>query len=54
MDFERRIQEAQQYADQTKGSWDAAKKETGIAQANYDQSFSTSPDQPLETGTYYQ
>lgn len=44
MDFERRIQEAQQYVDQTKGSWDAAKKETGIAQADYDQSFSTAPD----------
>ena len=50
MDFERRIQEAQQYADQTKGSWDAAKKETGIAQANYDQSFSTAPDYQ----TYYE
>lgn len=50
MDFERRIQEAQQYADQTKGSWDAAKKETGIAQADYNTSFTTAPNYQ----TYYE
>lgn len=50
MDFERRIQEAQKHVDQTKGSWDAAKKETGIAQSDYDKSFSTAPDYQ----TYYE
>lgn len=50
MDFQQRIQQAQQYVDQTKGSWDAAKKETGIAQSNYDTSFSTAPDYQ----TYYE
>lgn len=44
MDFERRIQEASQHVDQTKGAWDAAKKETGIAQADYNASFTTAPD----------
>lgn len=44
MDYQQRIQEAQKYVDQTKGSWDAAKKETGIAQTNYDKSFTTAPD----------
>lgn len=50
MDFERRIQEAQKYADQTKGAWDAAKKETGIAQADYNTSFTTAP----KYQTYYE
>ncbi len=50
MDFERRIQEAQQHVDQTKGSWDAAKKETGIAQSDYDKSFTTAPSYQ----TYYE
>lgn len=50
MDFQRRIQEAQQHVDQTKGSWDAAKKETGIAQADYNQSFTTEPNYQ----TYYE
>lgn len=50
MDFERRIQEAQRHVDQTKGSWDAAKKETGIAQSDYDKSFTTAPDYQ----TYYE
>lgn len=44
MDFERRIQEAQQYVDQTKGAWDAAKQETGKAQSDYDTSFTTAPN----------
>lgn len=50
MDFERRIQEAKQHVDQTKGAWDAAKKETGIAQSDYDTSFSTAPNYQ----TYYE
>ena len=50
MDFERRIQEAQQHVDQTKGSWDSAKKETGIAQSDYDKSFTTAPSYQ----TYYE
>lgn len=50
MDFERRIQEAKQHVDQTKGSWDAAKKETGIAQSDYDTSFTTAPNYQ----TYYE
>lgn len=50
MDFERRIQEAKQYADQTKGAWDAAKKETGIAQSDYNTSFTTAPNYQ----TYYE
>lgn len=50
MDFGRRIQEAQQHVDQTKGAWDAAKQETGIAQSNYDTSFTTAPDYQ----TYYE
>lgn len=50
MDFERRIQEAKQHVDQTKGAWDAAKKETGIAQADYNTSFTTAPSYQ----TYYE
>lgn len=50
MDFERRIQDARQHVDQTKGAWDAAKKETGIAQTNYDTSFTTAPSYQ----TYYE
>lgn len=50
MDFERRIQEAKQYVDQTKGSYNAAKKQTGIAQTDYDKSFTTAPDYQ----TYYE
>ncbi len=50
MDFERRIQEAQQHVDQTKGAWDSAKKETGIAQSDYDKSFTTAPSYQ----TYYE
>lgn len=50
MDFQQRIQQAQQYVDQTKGSWDAAKKETGLAQSDYNTSFSTAPDYQ----TYYE
>lgn len=50
MDFERRIQDAKQHVDQTKGAWDAAKKETGIAQTNYDTSFTTAPSYQ----TYYE
>ena len=43
MDFERRIQEAQQYVDQTKGAYDAAKQQTGQAQSDYNESFTTAP-----------
>lgn len=50
MDFQKRIQQAQQYVDQTKGSWDAAKKETGLAQSDYDTSFTTAPNYQ----TYYE
>lgn len=50
MDFQQRIQQAQQYVDQTKGSWDKAKKETGIAQSDYNKSFTTAPDYQ----TYYE
>lgn len=50
MDFDKRIQEAKQHVDQTKGAWDAAKKETGIAQSDYDKSFSTAPSYQ----TYYE
>lgn len=50
MDFERRIQDARQHVDQTKGAWDTAKRETGIAQTNYDTSFTTAPSYQ----TYYE
>jgi hypothetical protein len=43
MDFAQRIQEAQQYVDQAKGAYDAAKRETGMALADYNQSFNTQP-----------
>ena len=43
MDFQQRIQEASQYVDQTKASYDAAKQQTGIAQADYDAAFNNAP-----------
>jgi hypothetical protein len=43
MDFKQRINEATTYRDQTKASYDKAKKETGKAQSAYDTSFSTAP-----------
>lgn len=43
MDFQQRIAEATRYRDQTKGSYDAAKKQTGKAQSAYDTAFSTAP-----------
>lgn len=43
MDFQQRIAEATRYRDQTKGSYDRAKRETGQAQSAYDTAFSTAP-----------
>lgn len=43
MNYQQRIAEATQYRDQTKASYDAAKRETGNAQSAYDTAFSTAP-----------
>ena len=39
MDFQRRIQEAQAYSDQTKASWDNSKRQALDAKNQYEQSF---------------
>ncbi len=43
MDWQQRIADATRYRDQTKGSYNTAKKETGKAQSAYDTAFSTVP-----------
>ena len=50
MDFERRIQEAQQHVDQTRGAYERAQRETGQAMDNYNQSITTAPN----FQTYYE
>ena len=50
MDFERRIQEAQRHADETKGAYERAQRETGQAMDNYNQSITTAPN----FQTYYE
>jgi len=50
MDFERRIQEAQRHADETRGTYERAQRETGQAMDNYNQSISTAPN----FQTYYE
>lgn len=50
MDFERRIQEAQRHADETRGAYERAQRETGQAMDNYNQSISTAPN----FQTYYE
>lgn len=50
MDFERRIQEAQQHVDQTRGAYERAQRETSQAMDNYNQSITTAPN----FQTYYE
>ena len=50
MDFERRIQEAQRHADETRGAYERAQQETGRALTDYDQSITTAPN----FQTYYE
>ena len=50
MDFERRIQEAPQHVDQTRGAYERAQRETGQAMDNYNQSITTAPN----FQTYYE